>query len=305
MTLARSGPATAWPTLCLIALCYLLWLGALWPLATLSPTFAVLVIAVSVAFHASLQHEVIHGHPTRLIWLNTALIAPALALVIPYLRFRDTHLAHHRDARLTDPYDDPESNFLDPAIWSGLPRGIQYILRANNTLAGRIVLGPVVGQVMFVLWDLRAIRAGNRAVLRGWLWHIPAALVVLALVGAAPLPVWAYLLGVYLGLGLLKIRSFLEHRAHDISRARSVIIEDRGPLALLFLNNNLHVVHHIHPGAAWYELPGIYAAGKDRFLRMNDGYIYRSYAEVVGRYLFRSKDPVPHPLMPADTTRQP
>ena len=31
------------------------------------------------------------------------------------------HLAHHRDAMLTDPYDDPESNYLDPAVWAGEP----------------------------------------------------------------------------------------------------------------------------------------------------------------------------------------
>ena len=78
-----------------------------------------------------------------------------------------------------------------------------------------------------------------------WLW--------LLAVGA--MPVWAYLLAAYLGWSLLKIRTFLEHRAHEAARARTVIIEDRGPLALLFLNNNFHVVHHMHPGVPWYRLP--------------------------------------------------
>jgi fatty acid desaturase len=40
---------------------------------------------------------------------------------VPYLRFRDTHLAHHHDPNLTDPYDDPESNFQDPAVWARTP----------------------------------------------------------------------------------------------------------------------------------------------------------------------------------------
>ena len=57
-----------------------------------------------------------------------------------------------------------------------------------------------------------------------------------------------------------------------------MIIEDRGPLALLFLNNNLHAVHHAHPRLPWYRLPGEYARRRDEFLRRNGGYRYGSYA---------------------------
>ena len=82
----------------------------------------------------------------------------------------------------------------------------------------------------------------------------------------------------------------------SMARARTVIIEDRGLLAFLFLNNNLHVVHHVNPGVPWYRLPALYRAGKERYLEMNDGYVYRSYGEVFRRYLFKAKDPVPHPI---------
>ena len=77
-----------------------------------------------------------------------------------------------------------------------------------------------------------------------------------------------------------------------------MIVEDRGPLALLFLNNNLHVVHHMHPAVPWYELPALYAARRAHYLRRNDHYVYRSYAEVFRRYLFRAKDPIAHPNWP-------
>lgn len=76
------------------------------------------------------------------------------------------------------------------------------------------------------------------------------------------------------------------------------MIEDRGPLALLFLNNNFHIVHHMHPGVPWYRLPGLYFADADRYLRRNHGYRYRSYAQILRRHLLRAKDPVPHPLWP-------
>jgi len=77
-----------------------------------------------------------------------------------------------------------------------------------------------------------------------------------------------------------------------------VIIEDRGPLAFLFLNNNLHVVHHMNPHAAWYQLPALYRAGKQRYQASNDGYVFRSYGAVFARYFLRTKDPVAHPLWP-------
>ena len=80
------------------------------------------------------------------------------------------------------------------------------------------------------------------------------------------------------------------------ARARSVIIEDRGPLALLFLNNNLHAVHHKHPKVPWYLLPDLYRREAARFTHLNDGYVYRSYGEIFRRYFFQRKDPVPHPL---------
>ncbi len=79
-----------------------------------------------------------------------------------------------------------------------------------------------------------------------------------------------------------------------------MVVESRGPLALLFLNNNFHVVHHMHPGVAWYKLPALYFQNRDHYLRRNDSYLYQSYVEVFRQFLFRAKDPVPHPIFPVD-----
>ena len=94
--------------------------------------------AVATAFFGSLQHEATHRHPTRSQMLNASLVFPGLTLVIPFLRFRDTHLDHHHDSLLTDPYDDPESNFLDPSVWERLPRPMQVLCRFNNHAAWAI-----------------------------------------------------------------------------------------------------------------------------------------------------------------------
>lgn len=280
-----------WPTLGLIGLCYGTWgLGTWLPLALGIP-----LTAVAVALFSSLQHEAIHGHPTRHAWLNAALVWPGLTLFVPYARFRDTHLDHHRNPNLTDPYDDPESNYLDPVVWARLPGWLRGLLRANNTLLGRLTLGTAIATVAFLLQEARALRRGDPRVIRGWADHALALVPVIAWLWWAPMPVWAYGVAVYLGVSLVRIRTYLEHQAADRVGARTAIIEDRGPLSWLFLNNNLHVVHHMHPQVPWYRLPALYTAHRARFHRRNGGYVYPSYAEVFRRYLIRAKDPVPHP----------
>ncbi|MDU8927135.1 fatty acid desaturase [Alisedimentitalea sp. MJ-SS2] len=289
-----------WPTWVLLALTYLVWaLGTTWAAGAWLPLSMVLV-TLSAAQHSSLCHEALHGHPTRWARVNEALVFPALSLLIPYQRFRDTHIAHHNDEILTDPYDDPETNFQDPAVWESLPGWTRLILRINNTLAGRMVLGPAIAQGVFMRADWRAIRAGDRVILAGWMWHVPAVAVVIWWVARfGQMPVWAFLLSSYAALSILKIRTYLEHRAHPSAKGRTVIIEDRGPLSLIFLNNNYHVVHHAHPGMAWYELPARYEADREAYLERNKGYYYRSYAQIFRRYFWHAKDPVPHPLFRA------
>jgi len=296
---ARRPARVEFPTLLLLAATYAAWAAVTTLAQPLGLWLAVPLLAVVLAQHSSLQHEVIHGHPFRNQRLNDALVAPALGLLMPYGRFRAMHLAHHHDPTLTDPHDDPESNFLDPADWARLGRPARLLLDANNTLVGRMLIGPVLGTATLWLGDLRAVRAGDRSVIAAWSWHLVAVAPVLLWVAwVGTMPLWAYLLGAWGALALLRIRTFLEHRAHDRASGRSVIIEDRGPLALLFLNNNFHAVHHAHPNLPWYRLPGEYARRRDEFLRRNHGYRYGSYAEVFARHLLRRKDPVPHPLRP-------
>lgn len=291
---------TEWVTFALIVTCYAAWIAILFWLTPYAPVLAVLLAGLVVAFHASLEHEVLHGHPFRSKALNEALVFLPLNLFIPYNRFRDQHLAHHLDSNLTDPYDDPESNYLDPAVWLTMPRWKRALFRLNNTLFGRMLVGPLIGQTLFTIADWRAAMRGDRSVIIAWALHVPGVAIVIALVMASAMPLWAYVISAYIGLSILKIRTFLEHRAHEKTRARTVIIEDRGPLAFMFLNNNLHVVHHMNPNAPWYKLPALYRAGRARYLASNETYVYRSYAELFRRYFLVAKDPVPHPLWPKD-----
>lgn len=285
-----SREGIAWPTIVLIAVCYLAWGTALWALPL---WLGVVIGGITIALHASLQHEVIHGHPFTRQWLNDLLIWPPLTLTVPYARFKATHLAHHHDEVITDPYDDPETNFLSSVAWEKLPPLLRRLLVWNNTIAGRLVIGPLIGFVSFLIseWRIRDV-----AVWRGWAWHVPAVLAVIAVVNLSPMPLWAYLIAAYLGMSILKLRTFLEHQAHERASGRSVIVERGGIFGFLFLNNNLHVVHHMHPRVAWYQLPALYRSRKAHYLRRNGGYFYHSYGEVIARYFWRAKDPVAHPL---------
>lgn len=284
-----------WPTLGLLGGVVAAWVAALALPAGWAPV-ALMLLVLALTLHSSLSHELLHGHPFGVVWPETAIGLWQPGLFVPYLRFKRTHLAHHKDANLTDPYDDPESNYLDPAVWALLPRWRRVLLGINNTLAGRIVLGPVVGMAAFVASDIRAARAGDRLIVREWIAHVPGVVFTLWAVWLSPVSPGLYLLACYGALSMLRIRTFLEHQAHDRASGRTAIVEDRGLLGFLFLNNNLHVVHHMHPRVAWYRLWPLYRAHRARYIGRNGGYVFRSYGAVFAQYFWRAKDPVAHPL---------
>ena len=234
--------AIEWPSMVLCAVIYGSW-GLLIVFHAAIPIWAFIPIGAWIsAWHSSFQHEVLHGHPTRWRWFNVALATPPMALWIPYERYRITHLTHHRDERLTDPYDDPETSYFAPDIWHGLHPALRLVFRINSTFVGRISIGPAVAMVRFFSGDARAIIAGDRAMLRIWLWHGVWVACLLGLaVGVAGVNLFLYLLTfMYLGTSLMLIRSYCEHRAEEAEHERTAIIENSAVFGVLFLNNNLH-----------------------------------------------------------------
>ena len=290
-----------WPTLAAVAGCYLVWGGALLGQELLGWLWIIPAI-LAVTFHSSLQHEVLHGHPTGSAALNEALILPAIGLFIPYRRYRSLHLKHHHDERLTDPYDDPESWYLTSSTWRRMPKPIRLLLRLNATLAGRIVLGPALSLFAFWSSELSLIRRGDRAARHAWLCHIAGTLPVLAVISASGLnPLLYAVIIAYPGMSVLLIRSFIEHRAARRVSERTAVVEAGPLMSLLFLNNNLHAIHHRYPALAWYRLPERWRAERAKTLLDNNGYFFKGgYIEVAGRWLFAEREPVVHPLDPVN-----
>lgn len=286
-----------WPTWVVILAIYGGWGLVTWFHAALPWWLLLPAGAWLVAWHGSLQHETIHGHPTRHRRLNTLIGWPPLGLWMPYELYRSSHLAHHRDARITCPFEDPESFYLLPSSWAAMAPVERVLRAANQTLAGRLLIGPALVLSGFLRGEAARLRAGTGMRRRIWLRHAAGSAAVLGwAVGLCGMPVWQYLAGfVYGGLALTLLRSFAEHRPAEDPRARTAMVHAGPAFSLLFLNNNLHVTHHARPGAAWYRLPALSRViGADRQAAAGAG-VYAGYAEVARRFLFR---PIAHPVHP-------
>lgn len=105
------------PTWLLIVTVYGGWFACVAGWRTLGLFPATLLLIWFTAWYMSLQHELIHGHPTRLAWFNQLLGTLPLAVWYPYGVYRDSHLAHHRNHLLTHPEDDPESYYVTAESW--------------------------------------------------------------------------------------------------------------------------------------------------------------------------------------------
>jgi fatty acid desaturase len=111
------------------------------------------------------------------------------------------------------------------------------------------------------------------------------------------IPLVAYLLlFVYPGISLTLLRSFAEHRARSEVSERMAIVESGPLMSLLYLNNNLHYLHHREPQVAWYHLPARWRAERDQVLAANGGYHFSGYAEVIRRHALTAREPIAWPL---------
>ena len=288
---------TEWPTVLLIGAVYLM-VGCLVYFHRNVPWWIMLPLgSYGVALYASLQHEILHGHPTGNRLLNEAMVFPTLHFWLPFGLYKASHLYHHNDQHLTDPRDDPESYYLLPDDWASLPGIKQALYRFHNTLCGRMLTGPAISIVRVWSSEIPAIIAGDRGKARSWGWFaLSSALTIWFVTYVSGMALWQYLLlFAYPGISLALIRSYCEHRAAANVQHRTIIVEASPFWSLLFLNNNLHVAHHARPAMAWYKLPALYRAEGGRMVAANDGYVMPGYGEIFRRYFLRAKEPIAYP----------
>jgi fatty acid desaturase len=253
--------------------------------------------AVIVCLQSSLQHEAIHGYPTPWRWVNTLIAAPALWLWLPYGVNRLGHLQHHVDENLTDPRLDPETNYLTAKAWSEMSILHRAVRQVMATLLGRMVIGPLYYAAQTLGDLIYAARRRDGAVLRAWLLHaVAVSLLLWWVMGVCGISFGAYLLlFAWPGTALALIRSFAEHRAAPDVAARTATIEAGWLMRFLFLNNNLHALHHADPTAAWHARPAVYRAQRASVLARSRYHFVPSYASLFRNYLLDAKEPLMHP----------
>jgi fatty acid desaturase len=286
-----------WPTVALAFAIYGLWL-LVTALYRDLPWWALTALGGwTIAWHLNLQHEIIHGHPTRNRRVNEAIGAWPLCLWLPYSIYRSTHLAHHRDENLTDPLEDPESYYWTSSGWGGLGPAWRALAHVRTTFLGRITLGPaflIGGFISGLLRDAWRGERGARRVLARQL--ILSAPVLIWLIAICRMPLWIYVACfVYPGASLAMVRSFAEHRAMPEAERRTAIVENAFILGPLFLFNNLHAAHHLRHRLPWYRLPKFYRLNRAALIERNGGLVYQGYFDVARRYLLRRHDSPVHP----------
>lgn len=270
----------------------LIWFHAALPWWVLMPVGTYLV-----AWHFSLQHEAIHSFLSAPKWLRWAVVMPPLGLWLPFPLYYAAHRKHHQNTHLTEPGVDTESVYWKQADWAAASPLRRALLMANQTLAGRVLVGPLLRLEKLVVRETQRMASGDFAHLKHWLVHALLVAGLFAYIsGVAGMPWWHYVLLIaWPAFGLGWVRSFIEHRYGERPGQRTAITESNLFWSLLFLNNNLHAVHHVFPKMRWYEIPRYWRANREKILAHNGNYYFRGYGEIARRWLLR---PVFTPVHP-------
>lgn len=292
-----SRRATEWRTVGLLAAFISAWLAIVLGHQSIPWPVQLVVLVYLGGLWMSLGHELLHGHPTRWNWLNSMIGFVPLSFWLPFLRYKALHIKHHL-SDLTDPEDDPESFYVPPASWQRAgPLRRRYLLFLR-TAAGRLTVGVPRGILRF--WRREVRLAPQGGIVGRWMAHVAGSVVfgwwLFGVVGVNP---WVYGIGFCLGgSSCTQLRSFVEHAA-VAEGTRCAVVNASPPMALLFLNNNLHYTHHALPDLEWYRLPAMHRQlGSDQIAAAGAGRYAGGYLEVMRRYFLRPFCQPDHPLSP-------
>ena len=289
---------TQWPTWLLLLAVPAAWFALLLGSPLLGAGWTIVLLIPVVVLWMSVQHELLHGHPTRFNGLNKVLGYAPFALWYPYTLYRDSHLQHHRDHDLTLPGVDPESRYLSQAHWQGSPKLLRGLLWLNKTVPGRLLLGPPLALLGMAAEEFQRLRRGDRQAWGMWLTHGFFTLLMFVFIARySELAIWQYVFLVtvpVLSVGM--VRSFYEHRPAVQPEKRTVLNEAGWPWTWLFLNLNLHLVHHDLPGLPWFYMPRVYRARREQWQERSGGFVVQGYGELIRRHSVRAIDSPQHPF---------
>jgi fatty acid desaturase len=294
----RFTARTEWPTWLLLIGVYGGWFAIVLNSQWLGRGLSTLLLIPLLVLWLSVQHELLHGHPTRWTLVNKILGYAPFAVWYPYTLYRDSHLLHHREEGLTVPGVDPESRYLTRVGWQGSSLFERSLHWLNKTVLGRFVIGAPLALMALVKEELMRLKNGERQAWLMWLTHAAFTLLMLWFIARfSVLPVWYYLLLISVpALSIAMIRSYHEHRPHAQPEQRTVLNEAAWPWRWLFLNLNFHLVHHDLPKLAWYDLPKVYRTHREQWIARSGGFLVQGYGEFWRRNGFKPIDSPQHPF---------
>jgi fatty acid desaturase len=283
--------AGEWRTLAVVIAVYGLTVLTVLRYDVLTPWLAVPMLAVLGAWHLSMQHEVLHGHPFKNQFLNDAIGGIPVTLWIPYLAFKKDHHEHHL-SDLTNPALDNESYYVSQEQWDKAGRIRRAAWTANRTILFRMFVWTLVSTITYVLSVLKRAMRGEKGDRLAVVLHVIGVVFVVYLVSLSSMPLWQFALGtVYGGRILNAIRPFPEHKYQSGVETRTAMIMAGPFMSLLMLNNNLHVAHHDEPGVPWYRYDKLMQRVNAVQRARDAGVLYEGgYAEVFRRFSFTPVD---------------
>ncbi len=277
------------PTVLVAIAIYAAWVALLAFHALLPTVVLALLGGYVVQWHFSLQHEAIHSWRSMPARWRFAIVWPPLGLWFPFELYRRSHSQHHRNVHLTFPDEDTETYYHPEERWDRYGRLWMAVLVANQTLLGRLLLGPFIRPPRVWWREGKRVASGDFAHAGIWARHFAGVAAVLGFAwfvcGVTP---GRYLLCfAWPGMMYGMLRTFIEHRWGERPAQRTAVVESNAVFGLLFLWNNLHAVHHTFPTLAWFRIPRVWREHRARILEHNGGYVFSGYGEIARRWLLR------------------
>ena len=280
-----------WRTLLVVVAVYGLTVLTVLRYEVLTPWLAIPMLGVLGAWHLSMQHEVLHGHPFKNQFLNDVLGGIPVTLWIPYLAFKKDHHEHHL-SDLTNPALDNESYYVSQEQWDKAGKIRRAAWTANRTILFRMFVWTIVSTITYVLTVLKRAVRNEKSDRLAVALHVVGLVFVVYLVSLSSMPLWQFALGTTYGGRILNaIRPFPEHKYQSGVETRTAMIMAGRFMSLLMLNNNLHVAHHDEPGVPWYRYDNLMQRVNAVQRARDAGVLYEGgYAEIFRRFSFTPVD---------------
>lgn len=255
----KSAPAVAWPTVAMFVACVAV-IATVWVAGirgTLPLWAGALVSGIAAYFLFSVVHDSSHNAVSRNKWLNETLGRIGLVYFAPLAPMdvaRYIHMSHHRFAN--DPLRDPDAYSHTLDIWFPL-RWLNfdyYYTKWFFTQGGdfaRRKYGAVALYAAFILGSCGAIIYAGYALELLMLWFIPTRISSFLFV---------------------LVFSFLTHQPFETTgrenefKATALRLGADWWWGPVMTNHNYHLIHHLYPGAPFYNYRRIMALKRDEIL---------------------------------------